>query len=124
MSRIKYTISNAISISALIFLSLSGCFNMRSNSDNPQPLPNQISYDEYANQTAGIIGLTDDGCRFVLTRLAVDKYNALIKKYSDITRLNKNEGIKRYEKDNKLYTIEMYAFYEFLRLSKIDKNKQ
>jgi hypothetical protein len=85
--------------------------------------PKEISYDEYGNKTAGLIGLTKDKTKYIVTKQLVDKYNSLITKYKKqgITILkSKNEGVNKYKDD--YYTIEKYAFYEFIKLNIINNN--
>lgn len=82
--------------------------------------PMVISYDENGDQTAGLMDFTTDDNKFVLTEKAINKYNALIEKYSDrfTPELKKNEGVELYDKDRKLYSMRIDCFYNFCKMCK------
>ncbi len=128
MKYANYYLSNII----LIFL-LTSCINLNLNDDNTTNYkdkidktiyyPTEVSYDEYGNKTAGLIGLTEDKSRYIITKKFKDRYNTIVNKYKDFTNLYKDKDtIKPYYKNNKYYTIEKYALYEFIRLNIIDNN--
>lgn len=92
-------------------LTLAAC----TSTTNPTPdiiNPDQISYDEYGDQTGGLRDIID-GKYFVITPETVNLYNALIDKYGDkiIPALKHNDGIKSIEGDSNYIITPKYMQY-------------
>lgn len=110
---------NGLVSAIVIFVSVSGCTSWT----NPSPDPihaTVISFDEYGNQTGGIIKVDVELKKFIITESLVNKYNALVKIYGKdhVPQIKENDGITKIDNVNGLYYIDpMYlaVLDEFIR---------
>ena len=122
--KIKYLIILSL-ITVCSFLNY-GCISWT----NPTPDEiehKEISYDEYGNQTAGVIDICLDKKSFIVTQHFVDRYNALIDVYGKdfYPALKRNDGIEKIEDDSKykeFYMIDKVHYY-YMAIMVAEKNK-
>lgn len=103
----------------IIFIILSGCTSWT----NPSPDPvhaTVISFDEFGNQTGGIIKVDVELRKFIVTESLVKKYNALIRLYGNdhVPKIKENDGITKIDGVENLYYLDpMYLAIldEFIR---------
>lgn len=116
---------NIFLISSVLLLTNSCSVNTVTNKTPDIIYPAVISFDEYGEQTAGLIRV--DNGNYILSKSAVDKYNALIdkwgnsKEFSSPTHILKNDGIEKI--NDEYYSMTPKAFYNFCRLSLKQTNK-
>lgn len=70
---------------------------------NPTPdiiYSETVTFDEYGNQTSGIISVSDDKSGFIVTAHFISRYNAMIKKYGKkfTPELENNQGANKIDK--------------------------
>lgn len=109
--------ANKLVNSIIICLLLSGCLSVT----NPTPdiiNSNIISYDEYGNQTSGIISVSNDKSGFIVTEHFIDRYNMMIVKYGNkfIPELKKDQGVNKID-NTKFYFISNQSMGYFLTMN-------
>lgn len=115
---------NIFLISSVLLLTNSCSVSSFTNKTPDVVYPAVISFDEYGEQTAGLIRVNDG--KYILSKSAVDKYNALIDKWGSSKEFESMSLIKNYgiEKINdEYYSMTPKAFYTFCRLSLKQTNK-
>lgn len=108
---------NRLVSSVLICLILSGCLWFT----NPTPnIINSeiISYDEYGNQTSGIISISNDKTGFIVTKRFIERYNSMIDKYGKkfAPELKKDQGVSKIDKTD-FYFISNQSMGYFLTMN-------
>lgn len=84
-----------------------------------------ISYDEYGNQTGGLITIDSEARLFIVTKHTIDRYNSLILKYGETRftpKLTKNFGVEPY--GDKYYSMTPLAWSKFDMLVTIENAQQ
>ena len=109
--------ANKLVNSILICLLLSGCLSVT----NPTPDiidSSVISYDEYGNQTSGIISVSNDKTGFIVTKHFIDRYNSMIEKYGKkfAPELKKDQGVSKIDKTD-FYFISNQCMGYFLTMN-------
>ena len=95
---------------SLLSLSVTACFTAWTN-PTPDPIHSDtIDFDEYGNQTAGILYVDLTCNKFVLTKQLLDKYNSHIEKYGDqfSPKLKRNEGTEKINGTDYYYLLPKY----------------
>lgn len=103
--------------SILLCCCLCGCLSWT----NPTPdiiNSDTISYDEYGNQTSGIISVSDDKTGFIVTKHFIDRYNSMIEKYGKkfVPELKKEQGVSKID-NTKFYFISNQSMGYFLTMN-------
>lgn len=108
---------NRLVNSILLCCCLCGCLSWT----NPTPdiiNSNTISYDEYGNQTSGIISVSNDKTGFIVTKHFIDRYNSMIEKYGKkfVPELKKDQGVSKID-NTKFYFISNQSMGYFLTMN-------
>ena len=103
--------------SILLCCCLCGCLSWT----NPTPdiiNSDTISYDEYGNQTSGIISVSDDKTGFIVTKHFIDRFNSMIEKYGKkfVPELKKEQGVSKID-NTKFYFISNQSMGYFLTMN-------
>ena len=103
--------------SILLCCCLCGCLSWT----NPTPdiiNSDTISYDEYGNQTSGIISVSDDKTGFIVTKHFIDRYNSMIEKYGKkfVPELKKDQGVSKID-NTQFYFISNQSMGYFLTMN-------
>ena len=103
--------------SILLCCCLCGCLSWT----NPTPdiiNSGTISYDEYGNQTSGIISVSDDKTGFIVTKHFIDRYNSMIEKYGKkfVPELKKEQGVSKID-NTQFYFISNQSMGYFLTMN-------
>lgn len=77
-----------------------------------------ISYDEYGNQTSGIISVSNDKTGFIVTKRFIERYNSMIERYGKkfIPELIQNQGVSKIDKTD-FYFISNQCMGYFLTMN-------
>lgn len=108
---------NKLVSSILLCCCLCGCLSWT----NPTPdiiNSDTISYDEYGNQTSGIISVSDDKTGFIVTKHFIDRYNSMIEKYGKkfVPELKKEQGVSKID-NTQFYFISNQSMGYFLTMN-------
>lgn len=108
---------NRLVSSILLCGCLCGCLSWT----NPTPdiiNSDTISYDEYGNQTSGIISVSNDKTGFIVTKHFIDRYNSMIEKYGKkfVPELKKEQGVSKID-NTKFYFISNQSMGYFLTMN-------
>lgn len=108
---------NRLVSSILLCCCLCGCLSWT----NPTPdiiNSDTISYDEYGNQTSGIISVSDDKTGFIVTKHFIDRYNSMIEKYGKkfVPELKKDQGVSKID-NTQFYFISNQSMGYFLTMN-------
>lgn len=108
---------NRLVSSILLCCCLCGCLSWT----NPTPdiiNSDTISYDEYGNQTSGIISVSNDKTGFIVTKHFIDRYNSMIEKYGKkfVPELKKEQGVSKID-NTKFYFISNQSMGYFLTMN-------
>ncbi len=108
---------NRLVSSILLCCCLCGCLSWT----NPTPdiiNSDTISYDEYGNQTSGIISVSNDKTGFIVTKHFIDRYNSMIEKYGKkfVPELKKDQGVSKID-NTKFYFISNQSMGYFLTMN-------
>ena len=109
--------ANRLVSSILLCCCLCGCLSWT----NPTPdiiNSDTISYDEYGNQTSGIISVSDDKTGFIVTKHFIDRYNSMIEKYGKkfVPELKKEQGVSKID-NTQFYFISNQSMGYFLTMN-------
>lgn len=108
---------NRLVSSILLCCCLCGCLSWT----NPTPDiidGDVISYDEYGNQTSGIISVSNDKTGFIVTKHFIDRYNSMIDKYGKkfVPELKKEQGISKID-NTEFYFMSNQSMGYFLTMN-------
>lgn len=108
---------NRLVSSILLCCCLCGCLSWT----NPTPNiinSDTISYDEYGNQTSGIISVSNDKTGFIVTKHFIDRYNSMIEKYGKkfVPELKKEQGISKID-NTEFYFMSNQSMGYFLTMN-------
>lgn len=108
---------NRLVSSILLCCCLCGCLSWT----NPTPdiiNSDTISYDEYGNQTSGIISVSDDKTGFIVTKHFIDRFNSMIEKYGEkfVPELKKDQGVSKID-NTQFYFISNQSMGYFLTMN-------
>lgn len=108
---------NRLVSSILLCCCLCGCLSWT----NPTPNiinSDTISYDEYGNQTSGIISVSNDKTGFIVTKHFIDRYNSMIEKYGKkfVPELKKEQGVLKID-NTEFYFMSNQSMGYFLTMN-------
>ena len=123
MSSVKELVKLTLFILIPLSLSLTGCV-WQTHTQDPTHAKT-ISYDEYGNQTGGLISIDKEKKLFIVTPLTIERYNNLILKYGKTRfspELKKNFGVEPY--GDLYFSMTPLAWSRFDMLVTIDNAQQ